>query len=613
MTNSLRSLRAAAFMFAATFVVSFPVDSKGEDSQWVVPSADDLHRARAEISTAMDALEQLLIQSPDVVAWKTYLLWSDLQQAIDASVGTDVVELAEARNRLLPIYSRLANDEAGLERDEVQSLRIAVRRHVRQINALLVRRGSQEAKARRERLDALVTQNRWTAAAQSEYHEHLRWLDDHLQPPPSRQVLSHFSNLTASISAGFIRQSTATPVSDPTDVNECIVGTRVIGTGVTSGVGWLEPTASNDGAKLVARFQGTLNSDTVGYNGPVRIYSDGQTQLTGTALLQLDDQGLRQLSEHVDASADSQTKGISTRFRGLLDKIVKRVARKKAAESKSQANWESSYKARQSFSGRFATDIAEQVAEGDGSFQRYLRMPLLRRDLIPQAWTWGSDASALRTFMSFDGRDRPSSPVAVPGRFAVAGHASAETNSGLRLAIHQSFIDNAAEGYLGGQTQRLSELAELSQSSEGEESEGEEVLIVLDDFQPVRTIFDNDTLTFHLLPKQIVTAGREAGGVIIKVAYRIERGAHGLQLRRVTAPAIEPQPTYSRPPRLAASGSAIRVLVEPRLETELPETYPLKLPAIESSTSNADLPPSVQNLQITDIQAFGGWLYISLH
>lgn len=602
------SLARKVALFATVIIAPFGClhhSRAAESAEWQTPSDSDLAASRTDIRSAKEQLDYVLANTPDGQQWREYFLWDDLNAAVADATALDVVALSDARNRLLPIFTRLADDQAGLERAEVQALRVAVRTHVRQINALLVRRGPQEAEARRQRISELVNEGRWTAKAQSEYHDHLRWLHDHYQTTPSVLAATHWPNLTTAISADIIRKITTTSVSDPTDVNECIVGTRVIGSGVTSGVGWLEPIESSGEARLAARFSGVMNSDTVGYNGPVRIYSDGQTQLTGTAVLALNSKGLRQLSQHVDASADSQTKAIRTKFKGLLDRVVKKIATRKAAESKAQANWESSNKARQSFSKRFDEDILEQVTEGDASLQRFLLLPLRRRDLTPENWDWQSDPYSLRTFVGFDGRDRPASPVAVPPSLSPTNG-----GAGIQLAVHQSFIDNAAEGYLGGLTQKLSDIADQNGAQGKEEvsnAPNDDVVIVLDDFQPARCIFDNDMLTFHLLPKQIIAGGREAGGVIIKIQYRIERTGSGWQLRRASAPNIEPQPTFSRKPRFSVSGSAIRVIVEPRLEEELPEFLPLDLPSLDD-----EIPEPIRNLKISDVKTFGGWLYISL-
>lgn len=576
-----------------------------QSPHWVDPTGPQLATQRGEILAAMDRLGRILDLTPDGVQWRVYFLWNDLQRAIDPSVNVDPEKLSNSRNDLLAVYAKLADDHAGLERDEVQSLRAAIRIHIRQINALLVRRGEREAIARRERIDALVAANRWTATAQSEYAQHLRWLDDHLQPPAAKKIGSDGFNLISAISGDFIRQATLTPVSDPADVNECIVGTRVVGSGMTTGTGWLSPVTSNNGARLEANFQGVLHSDTVGFSGPVRIYSDGQTQLRGTALLELDSSGLRRLSSRVDASADSQTKGISTKFNGLLDRIVKKVARRKIAESKPQANRESSFKAKQSFTERFEKDIHQQVDDGNDAFLKFLRLPLLRRDLTPARWNWTTSSTSLNTAVGFDGRDRPLCVVRPPKPNQT------RPVQAIEVSVHQSFLDNAVEGYLGGRLQTLSSI--LPQEEGKEASEDEKIAVRLDDFQPIRCIFDNDMMTFYLLAKQIIANGNEYPGVVIKVAYRIQRDVDGdeligLKLVRDADPTVEPIPTFSRPPKFGFQGSAIRVAVEPVLQEELPGQIPLSLPSIGDEVPNA-----VRELQVVDMKTSGGWLVLSLN
>ncbi|HBJ35350.1 MAG TPA: hypothetical protein DDZ51_11480 [Planctomycetaceae bacterium] len=587
-------------------LICVPGQVTADQDAWITPSDEEMNAGREGVRNAMISADTSLDRWSSGNGWRSYLLWIDLAKAVDSDAGFDVVELAESRNRLLPIFTRLADNHSGLERTEFQDLRVAIRKHVQQINAVLMRRGPQEAEARRKRMEELVSVNRWTAAAQSEYNAHVRWLDDHLQPLPINAASANWDNFTASVSSNFIRDATRTSVTDPTDVFECIVGTRVIGTGTTSGTGWLEPVASNGGARLAARFSGVLNSDTVGYNGPVRIYSDGITQLNGVAMLALDSNGLRRLSTDVDAAADSQTKAISTNFKGFLDRVVRKVASRKAAESKSQANRESSFKARQSFLKRFENETHQQVSDGNASFHNQLRLPLLRRDLIPGSWIWVSERYTLNTRMRFDGRNRPSSLVGVPQHFNNGDH-----SSGIQVLIHQSFVDNVAEGYFGGRSQKLSQVGQAIDDKSDSQA-GDDVVVILDDFQPLRSVFDNDTLTFHLLPKQIVTAGRETGGLVIKVSYRVQRDGNVWQLRRSAAPTVEPLPSFSRKPRLDASGSAMRVVIEPRLEADLPETLPLTLPWLDGSEAYDSVPKAVRELRIADVQVFGGWLSLSL-
>ena len=590
-----RHLCVLVMMVPCTTVAMHQITSAVPEYTWVEPQANELASQREAVIAAMAGLDKVLQRTPDGQQWREYFLWDTLVQAMRPEVDEDREKQDNSLLALQGVYNRFADDHAGLERHEVQNLRAAIRSRILQLNALPTSRSRAEAQARIKRLEQLSIDNSRDGASQSEYAEHVRWLEDRLQPIPRTKLAAASSNLTVNISAGFMKAATMSHVSDPTDVNECIVGTRVIGNGVTTGAGWLEPVFCADGARLAAKFQGSLASDTVGYSGPVRVFSDGQTQLEGTALLELDGKGLRRISSTVDASADSYTKGISTKFNGLLDRVVKRIATKKIAESKSQANWESSYKARQSFGKRFERDVEKQVNDGDASFQKFLGLPLKRRDLFPADWQWKTDASSLHTSIAFDGRSRPGAIVQPP---------LVDSPSAIQVSVHQSFVDNVMEGYLAG---RLQTASKLVQQSGAPTVEGpSDVAVRLDFFHPVQCTFDNNEVTIIFFGEQFVAGGNEYPAARISITYRLATSEQGWILERVSSPQVQPPASYSRRSRFGATGSALAEILEPILNDELPQRLPITIPALES-----DAPDAVKNLQLVSAFANDGWLYLA--
>ena len=573
--------------------------------QWQVPTRQQLNNQCATIALAMNRLDQYLSRSSYAENWRQYLLWNDLVSSIGDDVDNDQELQIAAQSNLMGVYNRLADDQAGLERQQFRDLRTAIRVRIRQLNAVLFRDGQREASARIARLAILAAQGSLSGEAQDEWGMHVSWLSDHLQPIPTLNRKPHQANFVLDLSAPLIRDATITPVSDPTDVNECIVGARVIGSGVTTGAGWLSLAPSAHGARLIANFSGTMNSDTIGYSGPVRVYSDGRTQLRGTAELRMTETGLRHVASSVHAAADSSTKGISTKFKArLIDGLVKRIATKEIAKKKGAANRESAIKAEASFRQRFAKDIEQQVSEGDASFQKLIRLPWSRRDLFPSQWDWSSQPSGLNTAMRYDGRSRPSAFHAPPLTMR---------STAVRVAIHQSMINNAAEGYLAG---RLLDLGTLIKSDSDKsvpdyvaqnDAAQNDVAIRLDDFQPVRCVFDDDQLAIQLLGRQFIAGGTEYPAAVISIRYAIARDAQGWHLARIADPTILPTPRYARPPRFGLSGAALKAAVQPVLSDELPSRIPLEIPTID-----ADVPSIVKELKIVDAFAIDGWLCIGL-
>ncbi|WP_148080249.1 hypothetical protein [Roseimaritima ulvae] len=576
---------------------------------WTLPDASQLAAQRDKIRQAMAGLDRLLQGTPEGPGWRTYLLWDSLQMAIADDVDDDTVLQIQAMSNLLSVYNRLADDYPSLELPEFQSLRSAIRPRIEQLNAILTRRGSTEAAARRIRLAELINVGTWTAQRQSEWSEHVRWLEDRLQTPPPSSLNASRPNLTLRISAPLIRNMTTNLVADPTDVNECIVGTPVRGSGVTSGQGWLSPDAGNQsvgshGARLIVRFEGVLRTDTIGYSGPVQVFSAGHTRLNAHAVLQVNGEGLKLLSSNVQAAANSRTKGVSTKFRdgGGIDRLVKRIAHRQIADKKAQANWESSWKARKSFEKKFTEELVSEVQEGDQAFQEGLRLPLLRRDLFPVRWDWATHASDLTTSICFDGRSRATAATLPP---------TIRSEYAVNVLIHQSLFDNAVEGYLAGRLLPLDELGPQDDDDDsdpaGEADPASDVAVRLDDFQPLRCVLADNELTFYLLGRQFVAGGIEYPAAMIEIKYRLAVTGNTWRLERVAAPRILPTPRYSRKPRFGIGGAALRGAVEPALEQELPEQLELTIPALE-----AEIPEAVKGLQIVYATTVDGWLHIAL-
>ena len=569
---------------------------KGDSPQWVLPSEADLVAGRHAVVRAMDQLEPLLESSGQAAAWKEYMLWSALADAISAEKTRRPDDRSQAIGNLLGVYNRLANDYPGLERQPVQALREALRRYVRMLNAVSNTAGPLEYPARMERIDQLGRQGRLTAAEESELTAHLRWLQDNFQALPAAGPRPRQANLQVSIGAPFIERATRTSVVQPDDIRECIVGTPIYGRGTTVGDGWLTTVPGSNPARLQAKFSGTVLSDTVGVSGPVRVYSDGTTALEGVAGIELSDSGLKVTDLSVSASSDAVTKGIATKFRGAIDRLVRRIAKKKVGETKSQANWESSRKAENKFAPEFREDVEKQLRDGNESLSRYLTLPLKRRDLTPDLWLWASDHAGLTTTVRGEGRQRPTAQQSPPQVTA--------TSSDICVLVHQSFLDNLVEGYLGGRLQLLEDLIPSDGNDETESAS--DVAIRLSDFQPLRCVIDQGRVELNLWGQQFIAGGSEYTAAVIQLEFEIAQQEGKWVLQRHQAPRVLPVPTYGR-----RAGGRLKLLsmqraIEPILEDEIPALIELDPNQLEG----LELPEGIDEIEIRHLDAQDGWLQI---
>jgi hypothetical protein len=132
-----------------------------------------------------------------------------------------------------------------------------------------------------------------------------------------------------------------------TNVREVILGTSIYGKARVAGKPDVRLVPSVDDATFHITLEGTIRSQTIGYNGPVRVHSHSVTTFTASRPVVFEPwRGFYGLPSHVSAHTKSFLDGISSTRPGLIGRIICRRARKTEAAQHAQA-----------------TEIARQKAE----------------------------------------------------------------------------------------------------------------------------------------------------------------------------------------------------------------------------------------------------------
>jgi hypothetical protein len=140
------------------------------------------------------------------------------------------------------------------------------------------------------------------------------------------------------LSEPLLRRFAARDVNRQSDVADRILGTSIFGTAATTGRIELALIPDSRRARADLLLRGTSNSTTTGYNGPVRIHSRGVTRFASRKSLWLDEQGVHTAPARTNAITTTQTTGISTNLPGLRRRIALRIASRRIAASRSQAD-----------------------------------------------------------------------------------------------------------------------------------------------------------------------------------------------------------------------------------------------------------------------------------
>jgi hypothetical protein len=388
--------------------------------------------------------------------WLRYVDFDPLLEAIAAKKST-----AEITNAAKRLQSRLIGTHAGLEmptliklRNENESL-IASSRFV---DAEASRRSvEQQIQSLIKKLEA----NELTDSAEraSNLSFMIRFLDHSNQVPDLvTDFYQTFSrpNLVVTLDGSLIQDAIARPVDRFRPVRDCILGTRIIGNGHLQGnvVGRLAPSHGQIQVDLV--LTGQFRSDSVGYNGPVRLPSIGQGAITVTRSLWIGQDGVS--LSNVTSSASLNT--TITSIQHPLG-IVRRIASKQVAQKKPQAD----QIARERFRTQVVNDFEAQTSEAAQRLRSGTasgtsstgQLPVIadaqkvfkRLNLSQPTLSIGSTSnSVLLQATQRTGKQLAASTP--PPQLTTLD--SAMRNSDATLQIHESLIDNLASTVLAGRT-----------------------------------------------------------------------------------------------------------------------------------------------------------------
>jgi hypothetical protein len=416
-------------------------------------TGEELDTLREELREATNRLDQYLAPGgANGAAWKRYLHFPQLLSAAQPSsaVSGDALE---------GFLRRFRANHVGLELPVFQQVAAALEKY-----AIGVRRQAEPVAATEvaEKLEQLATRlaalgDTYEPNDLSEIGRILGWLSDHGENTQLvglvRNRLSR-PNLHVSVSQEMIAAGSLRVIKDrPLSVRDTILGTRIYGSGRTSGSARtrLIPDAAH--ALFETHIVATNRAQTVGYNGPARIGSHSTTQLSGTKRFYVDGTGFHVWGATSSAEAHTQISGIWSNKHGLMDSLVRKVASKRVARQKRQAEWIASRHAETQMNARLDAEANAQLGRAHADFTTKFRDPLLRMAQWPRELRVSTTARQFRLTALHDAPARLASAVPSP---------PVPDNVAVVVQVHESMVNNYGDGLLAGQTIRQQQLDRLS-------------------------------------------------------------------------------------------------------------------------------------------------------
>lgn len=564
----------------------------------------DLNQTRQQVTIRIGQLEHYLETStdqPNRDAWLDYLRLEPLRLAIESDQPA-----ARIGSQAIAVRYRLIGTLEGLELAPFRNLREAVE-HL--IDALRFRDNERSIEAIGGQLDKLAERiAELDSAPNSSDIADISNIVGLLQSSGQasgtvtalRDVFQR-PNVAIVVSESLVRQVIDRPVDRTNPVRDCILGTRIVGQARTMGQATSDVLPSTDSARLRIEMNGTVNSRSSGYNGPVRMRMLGFANVAMSRIVQFDASGIHLEPAMVDSQLRTEVPSISHPIR-----LVRKIARRRLNQDKQRADRIAGDHMRDRLTGQFTsqTDSAANLRP-DGPLSSTEQM--LQRLSLPvpiQAWSSAEDR------MIVDATLRRSDQLAT----AVPRPAITEP-FGLAIQLHESVINNALSPVLAGRTMSEAKLDELL-SSAGIEPQS-------DSAEPA----DEPPFEIDFARSQPIVF--EARDQRIRIGVRGTRFAQG---RRELKRAMEISATYQaaadengrivlmRQPevnvdfpgssRLTVTQVSLRQTIKQKFDAVFPETMlhrSLEVPedvSIESLRGRVFVP--------TSVNANNGWLTVAL-
>lgn len=486
--GSLRFVFAIAFA-GASACVNQALVTADETTQWLqlieqskseldpnrLPSQEETEADVVAAMNAADAFFQRVTDPSNHDAWMRFLDFGPLQSAI---AGDESV--AKRGNAAVELSQRLSGPEEGLELSRLVALRESLDHYLaalrygnperglaviqRQLETLADILSSEEnANEQTESTPRTLADLSGEEVAQIESIVETLAAANQASDLVSRITGRYSSpNLRAFVDGRVISDAITRPVNNPERVNDCLLGTRIIGDARVVGnvTGSLLPSEGN--IRLLIRLDGQFSTSTKGYNGPVTLRSSGFGQVYAARQLVITE-------KRVFAGEPIATASLSTQINQINHplKLVRKIASKKAAEMKPQAEAISRRKLQDRVLEGFRQQTDEEASRTFPDLDAKMRPWLRRLDLPAPTRTIGSTTDAVHVRATMRRPFGLSAPGEGPSLSMVRTATSSGTYAGgysAAIQVHESILNNTVMKLLAGETFTPEKLRDLTSS-----------------------------------------------------------------------------------------------------------------------------------------------------
>lgn len=494
------------------------------------------------------------------LGWKEYLLWNRLQAQLAREDAPDIGVLAQ-------VYRRFRAVHAGLELPVFADVADALERYVQFAN---IARQESQSRIYVRQLDALAEELESYVREPSgelalSIGQRLGFVDALGQSPRLvRAVRRRFAkpNLRARVSSDLLAAAVTQEVRDTRNVTDVILGTYLSGPATTDARLSARTVSADGAARIQLSLRGMVTSDTVGRNGPVRIFSSAETPFQSFKTVLFDRNGFREQAACTSATTCSDIHCIRPVKSGIGSGLIEKIAWKRAVRQKGQAEAIAADHAEIRISRSFNDRMLNLLSEAQANYNRDLRLPLIRRKEFPEYFDVGSTSEGLAITVLQATRSQLGATTSPP---------DPQGDYDLSVAVHESLPNNLANSWLSGYRLTDDWLRERIRERGGEVppelQEDREPWSILFASQrpPVSVRFDDGAFAVTIRGLEFTSGENAYGAMNITAQYRFESTAQGVLMRRQGELEILPPDFDPDTDRLTADQSALRKVLNERL------------------------------------------------
>ena len=569
-----------------------------------------LQQARERLKQSIARLETVLSRSgSDGESWRKYLAIDTLKQSIEPEAQANPVIFSL-------VQVRFNAKHAGLEESEFVDVANDLRQF-RELNRAAT--AAPTADDLRKQLDPIQTladgKGRWTPEEFQLISDALGVIDaTDSAPELVTAVREQFSrpNFFAQVSESFMTDGVRKVVDDRTTTCECVNGAMIYNRTHTLGNVDSRFEPSDEHGILFTSMDGMANTSSTARKGPAIVNAKATTKLFGQLYLTFDEYGLHRSTHDATAKTSIRFTGFGSTKRGIVGKIVTRIAAKKAPEQRRQSERTADRKAVQRLTQKLADQSDEMIAKANNNYDEKVRLPLVRLNAFPQQFDVSTTEDELRVVLKHDDRFHLGAPNDPP---------VPASGSDVAFRMHESFFNNMAHSLYAARTVTQEDFDSVMRKNDGEvpdqlkplsgnNAEQDEDLkkpwsVTFAEREPVTLRLEDNIATLVIRGRQYTSGDAKYEAMNITVRYRFETGERSVVALRQGEIETLP-PDFKAGQTLSPKQTVLSRLIRKRLGRVLEERMELKPIDLQGKFASAgDLYPRQWTIA-------SGWLTVGL-